>query len=403
MVSSYLIAGCRTPQGKYLGRLSSLRSVELGGHTIRATLDRSGLDPVSIDQVIMGQVIPAGVGQAPARQAASHGGLPTSVGAVTVNKVCGSGLYSVMLADMAIRSGEYQRVVAGGMESMSHAPHLLRNGRGGWKYGEQTLLDAVDFDGLRCAHSGLAMGCIAEWVAKEATISRQEQDQWAVRSHQSAIAAQDGQAFSAEITPVSVVESRKSVVLSADECPRRDCQLESLARLSPVFLSPLVASESPSTYQGTVTAGNSSMLGDGAAAVMVVDETTFRASKSNWAFRIVGHCSWAADHQKLFTAPVGAVHRLLQKTKMTVADIDLWEINEAFAAQTLACVQELDLDADRVNVCGGAIALGHPLGCSGARILVTLLHQLVSRGLTRGVATLCLGGGEAVAMMVERA
>ena len=402
MVSSYLIAGCRTPQGKYLGRLSSLRSVELGGHTIRATLDRSGLDPASIDQVIIGQVIPAGVGQAPARQAAFHGGLPTSVGAVTVNKVCGSGLYSVMLADMAIRAGEYQRVVAGGMESMSHAPHLLRNGRGGWKYGEQTLLDAVEIDGLRCAHSGIAMGCIAEWVAKEATISRQKQDQWAVRSHQSAIAAQDGQAFSAEITPVTVVESRKSVVLTADECPRRDCQLESLARLSPVFLSPLVASDSASTYQGTVTAGNSSMLGDGAAAVMVVDEATFRDSKSDWAFRIVGHCSWAADHQKLFTAPVGAVRRLLQKTKMTVADIDLWEINEAFAAQTLACVQELDLDTDRVNVCGGAIALGHPLGCSGARVLVTLLHQLVSRGLTRGIATLCLGGGEAVAMVVER-
>ena len=403
MVSTYLIAGSRTPQGKYLGRLSSLRSVELGGHAIRATLERSGLEPASIDQVIMGQVIPAGVGQAPARQAAFHGGLPTSVGAVTVNKVCGSGLYSVMLADMAIRAGEYQRVIAGGMESMSHAPHLLRNGRGGWKYGEQTLLDAVEIDGLRCAHSGMAMGCIAEWVAKEATISRHEQDQWAVRSHLNAIAAQDGQAFSAEITPVTVVESRKSVVLSADECPRRDCQLESLARLSPVFLSPLVASESPSLYQGTVTAGNSSMLGDGAAAVLVVDEATFRASKSDRAFRIVGHCSYAADHQKLFTAPVGAVRRLLQKTKMNVTDVDLWEINEAFAAQTLACVQELGLDADRVNVCGGAIALGHPLGCSGARILVTLLHQLVSRGLTRGVAALCLGGGEAVALLVERA
>jgi acetyl-CoA C-acetyltransferase len=403
MVSTYLIAGSRTPQGKYLGKMSSLRSVELGGHAIRATVERSGLSADSVDQVIMGQVIPAGAGQAPARQAATCGGLPTSVGAVTVNKVCGSGLYSVMLADMAIRAGEYQRVVAGGMESMSHAPHILRNGRSGWKYGDQPLVDAVDIDGLRCANSGLAMGCIAEWVAKEATISRQQQDEWAVRSHQTAIIAQDNGAFTNEITPVTVVENRKPVAIAADEGPRRDCRVESLAKLSPVFLSELVASGSPSTYQGTVTAGNASTLGDGAAAVLVVDEASLRESKSDWAFRIAGHCSFANDHQKLFTAPVGAVRKLLQKTKKTVAEIDLWEINEAFASQTLACVQELKLDVDRVNVCGGAIAIGHPLGCSGSRVLVTLLHALVSRGLTRGIATLCLGGGEAVALMVERA
>ncbi len=403
MTASYIVSGCRTPQGKYLGRLSSVKSVELGGHAIHGVVERSGLAPDAIDQVIMGQVIPAGTGQAPARQAAFHGGLPATVGAVTVNKVCGSGLYSVMLADMAIRCGEYQRVIAGGMESMSHAPHLLRNGRNGWKYGEQTLLDAVEIDGLRCAYSGMAMGCIAEWVAKEATISRQQQDEWAVRSHQKAINAQDSGAFTAEITPVTVVESRKPVVLAGDEGPRRDCQIANLEKLSPVFLSALVASEKPATYEGTVTAGNSSTLADGAAAVLVVDKASRQDLRLDWAFRIVGHCSYANDHQKLFTAPVGAVRKLLHKTKMTVAEIDLWEINEAFAAQTLACVQELGLNTERVNVCGGAIALGHPLGCSGTRILVSLLHQLVSRGLTRGVATLCLGGGEAVAMMVERA
>ena len=403
MVPTYIIAASRTPQGKFLGSLSSLRSFELGGHAIQATVERSGLVPESIDQVIMGQVIPAGVGQAPARQAATHGGLPTSVGAVTVNKVCGSGLYSVMLADMAIRSGEYQRVIAGGMESMSHAPHLLRNGRSGWKFGEQALLDAVEIDGLRCAHSGLAMGCIAEWVAQGATISRQQQDEWAVRSHQNAIAAQESGTFSGEISPVVVMESRRPVEIVRDEGPRRDCKTESLAKLSPVFLSQLVANEGSVSYQATVTAGNSSTLGDGAAAVMVVNESGLKESKSGWAFRIVGHCSFADDHQKLFTAPVGAVQKLLQKTNMTVSQIDLWEINEAFSAQTLACVQELRLDVDRVNVCGGAIALGHPLGCSGTRVLVTLLHQLVARGLKRGVATLCLGGGEAVALMVERA
>lgn len=402
MVSSYILAANRTPQGKYLGRLSSLRSVELGGHAIRRAVECSGVSAESIDQVIMGQVIPAGVGQAPARQAAFHAALPTTVGAVTVNKVCGSGLYSVMLADMAIRSGDYRRIVAGGMESMSQAPHLLRQGRGGWKFGEQTLQDAVEVDGLRCAHSGLAMGCIAEWVAREAAISRNQQDEWAVRSHQLAIAAQERGEFKAEIVPVAVIEARTPVTLETDEGPRQDCRIEGLARLSPVFLSPLVATEIPPAYQGTVTAGNSSILADGAAAAVVVDEATCRESKSDWAFRIVGHCTWADVHQKLFTAPVGAVRTLLQKTGTSVADIDLWEINEAFAAQTLACIHELGLNPERVNVSGGAIALGHPLGCSGTRVLVTLLHQLVSRGLARGVATLCLGGGEAVALMVER-
>lgn len=402
MDSAYIIAGCRTPQGRFLGGLSSLRSTELAGHVIRETVGRAKLEPASIDQVIVGQVISAGAGQAPARQASTYGGLPSSVGAVTVSKVCGSGLYSVMMADMAVRAGVYHRVLAGGMESMSQAPHLLRSGRAGWKYGEQPLLDAIDIDGLRCVQEGVAMGCIAEWVAMDAEISRQEQDQWAVRSHQRAVAAQDGREFDAEIAPISVLESKKTVLCSADEGPRRDCNAERLANLSPVFVSPLVAPPGAEKYRGTVTAGNSSTLGDGAAAVIVVDKAMYSSHPTEWAFRIVDHCSHASEHRKIFTAPVGAVQKLLYRSKMSLAEIDLFEINEAFAVQTLACIRELGVDADCVNVCGGAIALGHPLGCSGTRVLVTLLHQLVSRGLRRGIAALCLGGGEAVAMLVER-
>lgn len=398
-MSSYIIAGCRTPIGKYLGGLSSLRSVELGGHTIAAALQRAGLAADAIDQVIMGQVIQAGVGQAPARQASTLAGLPPSVGAATVNKVCGSGLFAVMLADMAIRAGEYQRVVAGGMESMSQAPHLLRNCRAGWKYGDQPMLDTIELDGLRCAQVGVAMGCIAEWVAKEATISRGAQDEWATLSHLKASAASE--AFSNEIIPITVVEAKKQQVISRDEGPRPDCNLETLGKLKPAFASSLLG-DAQGTYQATVTAGNASMLSDGAAAVVVVDETIHRHAQTGWAFRIVGHCHYAAEHQKLFTAPVGAVRKLLEKTKTSAADIDLFEINEAFAAQTLACIDQLELDAERVNVRGGAIALGHPLGCSGARVLVTLIHNLLAQDLSRGVATLCLGGGEAVAMLIER-
>ena len=400
MTSSYLISGCRTPIGKYLGGLASLSGVELGGQAIAEAVRRANLDPNFIDQVIMGQVIQAGSGQAPARQASHRAGLPTSVGAMTVNKVCGSGLVSVMLADMAIRAGEYRIVVAGGMESMSQAPHLLRHGRSGWKYGEQPLMDSIDLDGLRCAQLGVAMGCIAEWVAKVGTISREEQDEWAARSHRLAISAAG--AISAEIVPVTVVEAKKPVVRSVDEGPRLDTSMVSLGNLKPVFLSPLVGGNDSAGYQVSVTAGNASTLSDGGAAVVVVNEKTLRSVKTDWSFRIVGHCHFAGDHQRIFTAPVGAVQLLLQKTNKSVSDIDLFEINEAFAAQTLACIRELQLDATKVNIRGGAIAIGHPLGCSGTRVLVSLMHSLIENKQHRGVATLCLGGGEAVAMMIER-
>lgn len=402
MTSSYIVAGCRTPIGRYLGGLASLRSVELGGAAIRGVLERSKIDAASIDQVIMGQVIAAGVGQAPARQAGMLGGLPTNVGAVTVNKVCGSGLYAAMMADVAIRAGEYRRVIAGGMESMSQAPHLLRSARAGWKYGEQSLLDAIDIDGLRCAQLGLAMGCVGEWTAKDSSISRQAQDEWSVRSHTKAIAAQDSGLLAKEIVPINVIESKKQVVRELDEGPRRDCTLDGLAKLKPAFLSALVQSDGESSYAGTVTAGNASTLSDGAAAVLVVDEESLHAVAPELAFRIVGHCSYAADHQRIFTAPVGAVNKLLSNANLNIADVDSFEINEAFASQTLACVRQLGIDQERVNAHGGAIALGHPLGCSGTRVLVTLMHRLGHTGGRRGMATLCLGGGEAVAMLIER-
>lgn len=414
MASAYIIAGSRTPQGKFLGGLASASAAQLGGHAIRAACERSRLDPATIDQVIMGQVILAGAGQAPARQASTLAGLPASVGAVTVNKVCGSSLYAVMLADMAIRAGEYHRVVAGGMESMSQAPHLLRGGRSGWKYGQQSLLDTVDVDGLRCAHLHAAMGDIGEALAQSASISRQDQDQWAQRSHQRAIAAQDANDFVSEITPVQVSEGKKLVTRELDENPRRDCNLETLGKLSPAFTSSPRVEPTPSSAlkqssapsadasPGTVTAGNASSLSDGGAALVIVDEQTFQNSQTDWAFRIVAHCNFAAAHQNIFTAPVGAVRELLRKTRRSAADIDLFEINEAFASQTIACVRELQLDEQRVNVRGGAIALGHPLGASGARVLVTLLHALVALNLNQGIASLCLGGGEAVAMLVER-
>jgi acetyl-CoA C-acetyltransferase len=402
MSSSYLISGCRTPIGKFLGSFANVPATDLGGAVIREAISRSGIEAHEVEQVIMGQVIQAGVGQAPARQAAIAGGLPASVGAVTVNKVCGSGLYSVMLADMAIRAGEYRYVIAGGMENMSLAPHLLRNGRSGWKFGDQCISDAIDVDGLRCANLGVAMGCIGEWQAMQASVSRHDQDAWAVQSHARAVAAQDQSLFDDELVPIRVPSPRGEAIIHADETPRRDCTLEAIAKLKPAFWSRLVTTES-NDYEASVTPGNASSLSDGAAAVMVVGESQYRDLPScDWAYRILGHCTYAQEHLHLFTAPVGAIRKLFVKTGLGPSDVDLYEINEAFAAQTITCLRELELPADKVNIHGGAIALGHPLGCSGTRILVSLLSQLRQRGLRRGIACLCLGGGEAVAMMVER-
>ncbi len=389
MPSAYIIAAARTPQGKLLGGLASQSAPQLASQTIRSITTASSL--TTVDQVILGNVVSAGVGQAPARQAATLAGLPSTIGAVTVNKVCGSGLYSVMLADMAIRAGEYRSVIAGGMESMSRAPHLLMGSRLGHKYGPTTLVDSLDSEGLVCAHHQQPMGLIAEQLAQRRGIERHAQDAWALRSHQRAVAAQQAGRFANQLVPIEVKSGKQSLLIAQDETPRADCSIESLERLSPAFANP-----------GSVTAGNASSLADGAASVMVVDKATCESLNVPWSFRIVGHMNVAGAHADLFTAPALATQALLQRTGHKLADVDLLEINEAFAVQTLACLADLDLDPDKVNVNGGAIALGHPLGASGARVLVALIHELLARQQSLGIATLCLGGGEAVAMMIER-
>ncbi len=393
MTSSWIISGARTPIGRYLGELSHHSAPSLAGHAIgeavsRASAATGGAFSASlVGETIVGQVLSAGVGQAPARQASLAGGIPDSVGCGTVNKVCGSGLYAVMLADRAIRSGDREIVVAGGMESMSGAPHVLRSGRTGWKYGSQTLIDVVEFDGLTCPHGSVLMGKYAEKVAKDYSVSRQDQDEWALQSHQRAVASIQNGRFSQEIVPVP---SSKGQPVVADEGPRADSSLERLAKLKPAF-----------DPQGTVTAGNSSGLSDGGAAVVVANEKCIKQWKPNLAFKIEASAVHAAHPSELFIAPVGAIRQVLEKTRLSIGDIDLLEINEAFASQTVACMKTLNFPSDKLNVNGGAIALGHPIGCSGARVLVTLMYALVQQRKQLGIAALCLGGGEAVAMLIR--
>lgn len=390
---SWIVSGARTPIGKYLGELAQISAPQLAGLAIAACVDRlhQHMDApfLDFDEVILGQVLGAGVGQAPARQAALLGGISSSVGCATINKVCGSGLYAVMLADRAIRSGDYQCVIAGGMESMSQAPHLLRGGRGGWKYGSQPLLDAVENDGLTCPHGNVLMGKYAENVAADYGVSREMQDEWACQSHRRAVSAQQMGHFADEMTPVI---GPKGELISVDGSPRIDSSLERLSKLKPVFDS-----------SGTVTAANASSLSDGAAAVVVASDQLVKQWKPKTAFRIVGTAVHAAEPRNLFLAPAGAISRLCDKTGYMIKDIDLFEINEAFASQMLACMQVLGIDQDKLNINGGAIALGHPIGCSGARVLVTLMYALARTGKRLGMASLCLGGGEAVAILIEAA
>ena len=370
-----------------MGELSHWSAPQLAGYAIQSAIASAKVDRSKIDEVIVGEVLTSGVGQAPARQAAIFGGVPNSVGCATVGKVCGSGLYAVMLADRSIRAGDNAIVVAGGMESMSQAPHLLRNSRSGWKYGQQPLLDSIENDGLRCPHGSALMGVYAENVARDYGIDRRTQDEWATQSHQRAIAAQLSNSFVAEIVPVPGVNGE---LIARDGGPRGDSSLEKLLKLKPAF-----------DANGTVTAGNASTLSDGAAAVVVVNESIRKSMPGQSAFRIVATAIHARKPQDLFLAPVGAIQELLRKTNRQLRQIDLFEINEAFASQTIACMRELQIAPERLNVNGGALALGHPIGCSGTRVLVTLMHALQSRRLSVGVAALCLGGGEAVAMMIE--
>lgn len=386
MSHSYLLAGSRTPIGKLQGALSSLPAPRLGAVAIAEVIRRAELPVDSIDEVIMGNVLSAGLGQAPARQAAIFAGLPDTIAALTINKVCGSGLKAVMLADQAIRCGDSEIIVAGGMENMSRAPFLIMGARQGWKFGDQEVRDSMLHDGLWCAFEDLPMGAEADYIAESRGVSRADQDAFAVESHKRAASMSELK----EIVPVTVPGKTETVVCK-DEGPRPDTNLEVLAKLKPAF-----------GKSGTVTAGNASQISDGAAALVVAGERIARQSRSPLKARIVASATSGVAPKEIFIAPVSAVEKVLQKAQMQLSDIDLIELNEAFAAQCLACMRPLGADPAKTNVRGGAIALGHPIGASGARVLVTLLYALAERGLKRGLASLCLGGGNAVAMIIER-
>ena len=395
-----IVSAARTPVGKFMGGLSSLPATRLGAIAVREAVKRAGIDAAQsaaqIDEVLLGHVVTAGAGQAPARQAVILAGLPDSVGAVTLNKVCGSGLEAVMLAASQIKAGDGNLYVAGGMESMSNAPYLLPEERAGHKYGHTQVLDALQLDGLWCALENQSMGDAAEFIAEKFEVTRAEMDELAYGSHLKAIAAIDAGKFKGEIIPVEIRDDKGRVTLvDTDEGPRRDTSLEALAKLKPAFKA-----------GGGVTAGNAPGMNDGAAALVVMGRATADRLGVKPLARIVGYTHAAVPAQWLFIAPARAIPKLLEKIQWSMDDFDLIEINEAFAAQVIADARGVEQaghrwDWTKVNVNGGAIALGHPIGCSGARVLTTLIYALHDRGLRRGLATLCLGGGEAVALAVE--
>lgn len=396
--TAVIVGAARTPIGRFLGGLSPLSAPELGGIAIRAAIERARIDAAEIEDVILGNVVSAGLGQAPARRAAMQGGVPESVGAMTVSRVCGSGLQSVMLAAQAVRAGDAQVMLAGGMESMSNVPYYLLGYRGGVKFGNQQLIDGLIYDGLTCGFEGCHMGGHAEYTANKAGITRQQADEFSYQSHRKAIAAIDRGAFRAEIAPVEIKGRKGSTVVDTDEPPRRDTTVEGLAALKPAFTKDMPKD----ITEPVVTAGNAPGLNDGAAAVVVVSEAYARAHGLDILARINAYSTGAVAPRELFFAPVRAVRRMMEKEGKQIGDYDLVEANEAFAVQALADGNELGWDWDRVNVNGGAVALGHPIGASGTRILVTLLHALREQDKRTGFATLCLGGGDAVALSVER-
>jgi len=386
-----ILAAVRTPIGKFLGGLSTFPAPELGALVIREALRRAGLDAAQVEEVFMGQVVQGGSGQAPARQALIGAGIPGTASAVTVNEVCGSGLRAVMLAAQAIRAGDRQVVVAGGQESMSRAPFYVYGMRGGVKAGNQTLVDGMIHDGLWCSFGNNHMGEYAEYTAEQAQVSRADQDAFAAESHRRAVAATLAGKFTAEIVPVEVPGKGGTTTVAADESPRADTNVGALAKLKPAFRK-----------DGSVTAGNAPGLNDGASAVVVTSLAYAKAHGLAPLARITAYATGGGAPRDLFFAPVGAVRALMAKAGTTIGDYDLIEANEAFAVQALADGRQLGWDWEKVNVHGGAVALGHPIGASGARILTTLLHALADRGGTTGLATLCLGGGNAVALSVER-
>jgi len=385
-----ILAACRTPIGKYLGGLAGFTAPQLGALVIHEAVRRAGVDPAAIDEVVMGHVLQGGSGQAPGRQAAIHAGLPATIPAVTINKVCGSGLKAVMLAAQAIKAGDAQCVVAGGMEAMSASPHYLYGMRAGVKAGNQTLVDGMIHDGLWDSFGTTHMGGYAEYTAQKAGVSRQDQDQLAYQSHRKAVAAMEAGKFAAEIVPVDVVVKGDTTRVENDEGPRKDTTVEALARLKPAFQK-----------DGTVTPGNAPGLNDGASALVVSSLTFARTHGLAPLARITSYATGGGEPKDLFFAPIAAVQNLLRIEHKPISGFDLIEANEAFAVQAIADGRALGWDWDRVNVWGGAIALGHPIGASGARVLTTLLHAMRDRGARTGLATLCLGGGNAVALGVE--
>ena len=393
-----IVAGARTPIGRFLGGLGPLSAPELGAVAIGAAVERSGIDVTAVDEVIMGNVVVAGEGQAPARQAAISAGIPATVPSVTINKVCGSGLKAVMLAAQAIRASDAKAVVAGGMESMSNVPFYLRGLRSGVKVGDQKLEDGLILDGLWCAFGHCHMGGHAEYTAAKAGITRRDADEFSLRSHTRAVAAMDEGKFDAEIVPVSIETRRGTTVVDTDESPRRETSLEALGKLRPAF-----PKDAPQGLDElVVTAGNTPGLNDAAAALVVTSLEFAETHGLTVEATISGYAASGTEPKDLFFAPIAAVRNLMAKEGRGVGDYGLFELNEAFAVQALADMRELEVDPDRVNVHGGAVALGHPIGASGARILVTLLNAMDDRSVETGLASLCLGGGNAVALSVEK-
>ncbi len=391
MPESVILSAARVPTGKFLGSLKGFSAPALGAMVVREAVARAGIPPERVDEVILGNVVSAGLGQAPARQAALRAGLPPQVAALTINKVCGSGLKAVMLAAQAIANGDAEVVVAGGMESMSNCPYLLTRVREGMRLGHGEAVDSMIWDGLWDAYEDYHMGCTGEIVAEKYGVTRQEQDAYALESHRKAVAAIRAGRFRDEILPVPLPAKKgEPVPFAVDEGPREETSLEALAKLKPAFKE-----------GGTVTAGNAPGVNDGAAALVVTSAETARALGRRPLARIVGQAVAGLEPALVMMAPVDAVRKLWKKTGWSASTVDLVELNEAFAVQAVAVCRELELDPAKVNVNGGAVALGHPIGASGARILTTLLYALRDRGKSRGVATLCLGGGNGVALAVE--
>ena len=393
METPVILSAVRTPIGKFQGGLAGLSAPELGAKVVAESIRRAGLDPKQIDEVIMGNVVQAGLGQNPARQAALCGGCDPRVAAMTINKVCGSGLKAVALAAQAIETGNSDILVAGGMESMSNCPYLLPQARTGYRIGDGKLVDSMISDGLWDAYENFHMGMTGELVAEKYGITREEQDRFAVESHQKAVRARKSCFLESQILPIEVPQKKGDpIVVKYDESPREDTSLEALSKLKPAFKK-----------DGTVTAGNAPGTNDGAAALVITSEGTAEKLGKPPLARIVAQAVSGVEPKWVMMAPVDAVNKLLQKTGWDrEKDVDLFELNEAFAVAAIAVTRQLKLNPEKVNVNGGAVAIGHPIGASGARILVTLLYELARRNLKRGVAALCLGGGNAVALAVER-